>query len=238
MKNKQTLTAIRLREVLSYDPETGVFIWRIYINGRAQAGDVAGGVSVGYARIAIDGVRYKAHRLAWFYVHGIWPVSEIDHINGNKADNRIENMREAVHDKNLQNQRKAHCNNKAGVLGVSLTKRGRYVAMIQSNGVQKYLGSYATSEEASAAYLKEKQEIHPFGTLECSDMDGTRFLKNTSKTGFVGVERKNSGRFSAYFSVGYSRFNIGTFDTAVEASEAREKAKTDHLNRKTGMKSP
>jgi HNH endonuclease len=95
---KQTkLTAERLRERLHYDAETGVFTRRVG-SSNARAGDVAGSVhSTGYVRISIDGGKYTAHCLAWFYVHGVWPSDQIDHINRNRSDNRIANLRERRH---------------------------------------------------------------------------------------------------------------------------------------------
>jgi hypothetical protein len=91
------LTAERLRKRLRYDAETGLFTRRVG-SGHAHAGDMAGSVhSTGYVRICIDGGRYTAHRLAWLYVHGVWPSGQIDHINRNRSDNRIANLRERRH---------------------------------------------------------------------------------------------------------------------------------------------
>ncbi len=218
---KTTLTAERLREVLDYSPETGRFAW-LKSTGAAPAGAEAGGVSsTGYVRIAIFGKRYQAHQLAWLHHYGEWP-GELDHINGNKADNRIANLRKALRNENLQNQRKAHSNNKAGILGVSLTKRGRYVVVIQSGGERKYIGSYSAPEEAEAAYLKAKSEIHSFGTLETKDVEVNR-LSRPAGTGIPGVWLRG-GRFRAFLYQNGKRVNVGTFDTAEEASEARKTA--------------
>jgi hypothetical protein len=91
------LTAERLRERLHYDAETGVFTRRVG-SGHAHAGDMAGSVhSTGYVRIGIDGGKYTAHCLAWLYVHGVWPSDQIDHINRNRSDNRIANLRQRRH---------------------------------------------------------------------------------------------------------------------------------------------
>jgi len=97
------LTAERLREVVTYDPLTGIFRWRV-TRGCAKAGAVAGGPEKkGYLRISIDGRRFKAHRLAWLYVKGCWPVDQIDHENGRNADNRFDNLREANNPLNSAN---------------------------------------------------------------------------------------------------------------------------------------
>jgi hypothetical protein len=95
-----TLTAERLREILGYDPETGLFT-RLVRTGRIRAGEVAGTAhSRGYRSIVIDGRVYLSHRLAWLYVHGEWPPEQIDHINRNRADNRLVNLRAAKQSQN------------------------------------------------------------------------------------------------------------------------------------------
>ena len=218
---KQTLTAEVLRQTIGYNPETGRFVW-LKSTGAAKTGTEAGGVSsTGYVRIAIFGKRYQAHQLAWLHHYGEWP-GELDHINGNKADNRIANLRKALRDENLQNQRKAHGNNKAGILGVSLTKRGRFVVMIQSGGERKYLGSYAAAEEAEAAYLKAKREEHPFGTLGEPAAAPDR-LERKKGTGEPGIWMRR-GRYRAYLTKDGKQVCVGTFDTINEAVQARKMA--------------
>lgn len=218
---KPTLTAEVLRKTLWYSPDTGRFVW-LKSTGAARSGVEAGGVSsTGYVRIALFGRRYQAHQLAWLHYYGEWP-GELDHINGDKADNRIANLRKSLRDENLQNQRKAHGNNKAGILGVSLTKRGRFVVMIQSGGKRKYLGSYATAEEAEAAYLKAKRDTHPFGTLEEPSAIPER-LERKKGTGEPGVWVRR-GRFRAYYTKGGRQVCAGTFDTLDEAVQARKMA--------------
>jgi HNH endonuclease len=160
------LTAARLRELLSYDPATGLFTRLVSGRGRgAIAGSVAGGKSLcGYIRIGVSGRFYMAHRLAWLYTHGVWPAGDIDHINGEKADNRLSNLRDVSTSVNMQNQRSAQPRNASGFLGV--TRHGnRFEASIKINGVNLYLGSYGSPEEAHASYLKEKRRIHPGCTI-------------------------------------------------------------------------
>ena len=90
MTSEKSLTAERLREVLDYDPDTGVFTRKVRTASSVKVGDVAGSLNgKGYIRIRVDGRLYFAHRLAWLYVHGEWPVDQVDHINGIKNDNRI-----------------------------------------------------------------------------------------------------------------------------------------------------
>lgn len=164
-KNIIPLTADRLRELLYYNPETGVFVWRVQ-KGRRLPGDRAGHrKSNGYVEICIDQVVHYAHRLAWLLTKGCWPTDLLDHRNGVRHDNHIDNLREANNTANNQNQRRASKNNKLGLLGVSRHKSGRYIAFICVARRTQYLGLYDTPEAAHAAYVVAKQALHPAGTL-------------------------------------------------------------------------
>ena len=161
------LTAARLRELLSYDPETGIFTWRVNRGGKALAGTTAGSInpassgrSRGYVVIGMAGKLHKAHRLAWLYVHGTWPVSEIDHRNRARADNRIANLRDVSQPINMQNQCAARTDSTTHIRGAS-PLRGKYAAQIFFNGKMHYLGLFKTAEEAGAAYLAAKLLHHP-----------------------------------------------------------------------------
>lgn len=156
------LTAQRLRELLSYDPDTGDFTRITHKRGRRPADGAAAGCRTdrGYIHIHASGRIYKAHRLAWLYVHGVWPDGDIDHIDGNKTNNRANNLRSVSTSVNMQNQRCAQKRNASGFLGVTV-HGGRFEASIKLNGKNIYLGSYATPELAHAAYLAKKREIHP-----------------------------------------------------------------------------
>lgn len=164
---REILTAERLREVLSYDAETGAFTWRIATGPNARPGMVAGTASKaeGYRTISIDGALHKAHRLAWLYVHGVWPQEQIDHINTRRDDNWIANLREATRIVNTQNQRTAHSNNKCGLLGVSERPGGRWIARIRANGSLKYLGTFRSPELAHDEYIAAKRNLHEGNTL-------------------------------------------------------------------------
>jgi hypothetical protein len=153
-------TQERLKELLSYDPETGVFTRLVGRSGpNARAGDVAGcNNGQGYVRIYVDGKPYKAHRLAWFYTHGVWP-SEMDHKNGNRSDNRIANLREVTRAENKANS-SAYKNNTSGYVGVSLHKKsGQWIAQIQKDGKKQGLGYFPTPEVARAAYVEAAQRL-------------------------------------------------------------------------------
>jgi hypothetical protein len=161
-KMKST-TAETLRGLLDYDPNTGIFRWMVQPNNRVKVGAVAGSVSSkGYTRIKINGMEFKAHRLAWLHFHGVMPTHDIDHINGNRADNRIANLRDVSRSMNLQNQTRPRTDNTSGYRGVSLHKSGkRWKAQIMVNGRKQYIGYFNTPEAAHAAYLAAKLRFHP-----------------------------------------------------------------------------
>lgn len=157
------LTQERLKELLEYDPETGVFVWKITRRGKAKAGARAGAINNnGYEHIWIDQIAYKSHRLAWLYVNGSWPARAIDHINRIKSDNRITNLREATKAQNGWNRGK-NSNNTSGYPGVSWHKTvGKWSARIRIDSARKHLGYFDTPEEANAAYVRAKAEHHKF----------------------------------------------------------------------------
>jgi hypothetical protein len=159
----QGLTAERLREVLTYDPVSGAFQRRNSRRIRPLAGTIN---TPGYSVIKIDKKLYAAHRLAWLYVHGVWPSGLIDHINGIRTDNRIANLRDGSDGLNQQNMRKAQVNSKSGLLGAHADKRtGRWQANIMANRRAHRLGTFATAEEAHAAYLEAKRRLHKGCTI-------------------------------------------------------------------------
>ena len=159
-----TLNSTRLREFVSYDPDTGVFTWA-QSKGRAKRGTSAGWrKSNGYVGIHIDGKNYLAHRLAWLYVHGVWPPDMLDHINGVRDDNRITNLRCVSAGDNLNNQRAPHANSKSGYLGVS-PWRNKWRAVIQVNRKQVHLGVFDTPETAHHAYVEAKRAHHQTNQL-------------------------------------------------------------------------
>lgn len=160
--SREQITAERLRELLSYDPETGTFRWNVTRGGTGRAGSVAGCIdeTTGYRRICIDGRRYYAHRLAWFYMTGEWPVEEIDHRNTVRGDDRWENLREASHAGNRQNSGKRRTNT-SGLKGVSWhAGASKWMAKIQVNGRQVYLGLFTNIDAAAAAYTTASERLH------------------------------------------------------------------------------
>ena len=156
-----TLTQERLKELFSYNPETGVFIRRIATCNRVKSGSIAGSFSSqGYKQIRIDYKKYLSHRLAWLYVHGVWPINQIDHINHVKDDNRIANLRLATRSQNQWNQKKCY-NNTSGYKGVCWQKQDKkWRAQIWVNGKCKNLGNYKDIKEAAKAYEKAAVKYH------------------------------------------------------------------------------
>ena len=147
-----------LKEQLSYDAITGLFTFKKKKGGMLP-GSVAGYVQRdGYVAISINGVQYKAHRLAWLYLYGNFPPHHIDHINMKKDDNRINNLREATRSQNYMN-REVYSNNKLGVKGVHMCG-AKFRALIKKDGKQICLGIYKTLEDARAAYNNASELMH------------------------------------------------------------------------------
>lgn len=165
------LTQQRLQELLNYDADTGVFTWRVSRQGPgAKPGKPAGTVGKnGYVYIGVDRRRRLAHRLAALYMDGSFPPNLVDHIDGVKTNNRWSNLRKADKSINAQNMRRPHARNSSGLLGVSRTsvnKTNPWVAQIKPAGGDTInLGYFKTPEDAHAAYLQAKREMHRGGTL-------------------------------------------------------------------------
>jgi hypothetical protein len=159
------ITLERIREVMDYDPATGVFIRKVKTGPRHEVGERADkNLDNGYLRIGLDGRKLLAHRVAWLYVHGAWPKGFIDHINGDRSDNRIANLRAANHRINAENQVRAHATNRSGILGV-YKFRDHWRARITSRGKVYNLGEFDSQKEAFAAYVTAKRLLHEGCTI-------------------------------------------------------------------------
>ena len=153
---------------LSYDPDAGIFRWKQLPSNRVQIGDIAGFLNdQGYRLIGIDGITYRAHRLAWLMATGIDSIREIDHVDRDRSNNRFSNLREATHGENHRN-RTAQVNNLLGIKGIHWeAARNRYRAQIKLDGKNRFIGRYIRLEDAIAARNQATIELHgeQFGRL-------------------------------------------------------------------------
>lgn len=148
VEKKIPLTQAELKAVFDYDPDTGIFT-RVFKNGKSKV--VGSPNTKGYICIPIRNVKYVAHRLAWLWVHGKFPEHQLDHINRNKQDNRIINLREVTNKQNCEN-RGLQKNSSSGIAGVSWkSSHKKWVAQICHNQKNIYLGLYARIEDACIA---------------------------------------------------------------------------------------
>jgi hypothetical protein len=148
------LLKINVNEHLAYDPESGRMRW-LSSRGRCAAGDNAGTRRRnGYLSIFFAGRRYYAHRLAVLLMTGEWPCGVVDHINGNRSDNRWANLRVVSQSENMENRRGAQVNSQTGLLGASRHAGGRFIAQATRGGKKLYLGLHDTAERAHRAYVE------------------------------------------------------------------------------------
>jgi len=160
------ITQQEVRLNFSYNSKTGE-IFRISCINKFRIGvKLSDYDRRGYLRISLGYRKYKAHRIAWIYEYGDIPDGlQVDHIDGNKSNNAISNLRLCNNAENSQNERKARVNNKSGYLGVVAKPDGKFASYIKTHGKTKYLGLFSSAIDAHAAYLAEKANAHPFGSI-------------------------------------------------------------------------
>jgi hypothetical protein len=155
------ITQETLKQKLEYNAVTGNFVWMVVgKNGSAFYGAPAGTVGKrGYLSVKIEGINYKCHRLAWLYTYGTLPLG-IDHIDGDKLNNRIDNLRECTQSTNTMNRARGS-NNTSGFKGVSwYPSRSKWLARCSAHGKRKHIGFYDTAEEANTAYMDYAKKVH------------------------------------------------------------------------------
>lgn len=162
------LTAEYVRSLFDYDKENGLLTRRTdHPIGRFKRGQVAGGVTNwGYVRVSIHNMSFMAHRITWLWVTGEWPKDTVDHIDGDRANNRWANLRDVSRRANAQNQRNAKKGNSTGLLGVSRSQQaGKFQASIYVQGRLRHLGTFDDSRQAHEAYIAAKRLHHEGNTL-------------------------------------------------------------------------
>ncbi len=169
------ITQKRLKELFDYNPEKGEMIRKVITTNCVKTGEITGKAnSHGYQRIQVDGVLYGLHRIVWRYFYGEIPT-EIDHIDGNRSNNKIKNLRNVTHKENGKNLCISKAN-KSGVTGVHFSKRdGKWLANIMAGGKTIHLGVYKNKSDAIAA-RKEGEAKHGFhenhGRPACAELRG------------------------------------------------------------------
>lgn len=165
---KKILTREYLLDRLTYEPESGIFTHNHNFGSRYRVGDRAdtpGHAALkGYRLVNLLNQKFLAHRVAWLYVHGVMPTLSIDHIDGDRGNNRLSNLREVKHQTNIQNQVRPHKRSTTGFLGV-VEYKGKFISRVTNNYRHVYVGTYATAELAYAAYLEAKRKLHAGCTL-------------------------------------------------------------------------
>lgn len=162
------ITQDRLKELVTYDPETGLFFRLSLIRGQGDLTKPIGSeVGNGYLDASIDGKRYYLHRIAFIYMNGeIKEDFDVDHVNHIKSDNRFSNLREVSHSVNLQNRVRSVSGGLSGYLGVTYSKRANaFVAQITINGVNRHIGCFQNPKEAHDAYVSAKRKFHQGCTI-------------------------------------------------------------------------
>lgn len=166
---KQSLTtAERVRELFEYDAELGVLRWRIRQGNRAKVGGIAGTRNKisGRMIVCVDGVQFLSYRVIWLHVYGAWPTGEIDHIDGDPSNDRLENLRDVSARVNCENKRSARSDKRFGSsLGAYPSDGGRWRAQIVVRGKAIHLGCFGTESEAHHAYIEAKRKLHDGCTL-------------------------------------------------------------------------
>lgn len=166
-----------LKTIVNYDKNTGEFTSSVVRGGKRKVipGQKLGSLSTkGYVQITIDGRSYGAHRLAWLYCFGFIPKGQIDHINGNRSDNRIENLRECSQSENNENLSNDSDRSSSCIVGVCYApSRNRWIAYVKKNGKQ-VMRICMTKEDAIEKRKQLKRELHKFNPIARCEESGAK----------------------------------------------------------------
>lgn len=166
------LTQDKLKELLHYDPETGIFRWRVSCTNSTKPWSIAGYIAKnGYVHMSVFNKRFLAHRIAWLYMTGELPEEHIDHIDGNPSNNSWKNLRAATHKQNCENF-KLFKSNSSGFRGVSFTKQtNRWRGVVKNNYKYIHVGYFDTAEEAAKAAAAKRAELFTHDTGRDKNMN-------------------------------------------------------------------
>lgn len=167
MDESKLITCARVRELIDFVAETGEILWRKKPRQSRRDGLTVGNVGPqGYLRVCLDGRDYQGHRIAWLWYYGAWPVGDVDHINGDRSDNRIANLRCVSRSVNLQNLRSAHRISRSGLLGAHWSSdKQKWKSRIKAGGKFHWLGYFDSAELAHSAYVNAKRALHEGCTI-------------------------------------------------------------------------
>lgn len=236
---KRTITHEELVNTLSYDESTGVFTWLKTNSNAAANGKGAGTINKGYVYITINKVKYLAHRLAWFYVNKEWPSSHLDHINNNRSDNRICNIREATPRQNAMNVSISK-SNKTGYHGVHFdAAMEAWKAAVKKDRKNIHLGFFRSKDDAilAASHWRMKffGDFAPAGAKDAfirlsagiTDVDSyleskklTKGWRGSARVGCVYKQKRSSGSVFYEAISADSGKSLGRFDTEKRARVA------------------
>lgn len=214
INNTLQLTQETLKKYLKYDKESGVFTW-VVSRGNRLAGDIAGSIEKGYTRIRLGGVNHAAHRLAWLYETGTWPLGEIDHIDRVRDNNRFANLRDATDRDNATNR-----STNMEVIGAYPRPNGRWGSCIRYKGEQVYLGQFNTEAEAGNAYKSAEMDI------KLGNYPVPTGLRKQGKGYYLET---STAKWRANPTLKGKQTSLGRYSTEQEAIDAVAKARADVL---------
>ena len=250
------VTLARLKNVLDYNPKTGVFVWRVRRNshaGKIFIGAVAGAIAPdkdggSHIVIGVDGARYRAHNLAWLFMTGAWPANEVDHKDGIRTNNKWKNLRDVNHMQNCWNINKLRAANVSGKTGVTwVAKRNKWMSRLKADGKIIHFGMFDKDKLAEAIAARVAGEVKYYGKFAPSvavksqvdllSLVDARPLQKlnprnvSGKTGvtWLGHERK----WRSSIKVSDATFQLGVFpeDHLDDAIAARKAGELKHLGK-------